>query len=628
MSAHANQTQSPGGAAGPPALSGPGGQGTPGAAGRFVGPKVKPRNTYATVRRLWSYLYRQRAGLLIVALLTVLGSVIGLVSPYLMGKAVDDYLIPHDYPGLVQLCLFMLGFYLLGSLIAWVQSFVMNGLSGRTLQTLRHDVFEKFQQLPLQVFDSRPHGELMSRATNDIENVSNSLNQTVIQLLTSLITIVGSLVMMLRLNLILTVVSLLCIPLMWMATSKITSLSRIAFKEQQQELGALNGFIEETVSGQKVVKAFRREAVTVQQFQDINGKLNRAGIKAQIVSGMVGPTMNFVNNLSFALISAVGGWMAFHDWTTIGVIVSLLNYSRQLNRPINELANQYNLIQSAIAGAERVFELLDMDTEYRKEQTTPAVRSVQGEVVFHDVSFGYSAESPILKQVSFTAKPGDQIALVGPTGAGKTTIVNLLTRFYDIHAGAITIDGVNITQIEKNRLRSKLGMVLQDAYVFSGSIRENIRYGRLEATDEEVEAAAKLANADSFIKRLPHGYDTILTAEGSNLSHGQRQLLTIARTILADPEILILDEATSSIDTRTEMHIQDAMKTLMKGRTSFIIAHRLSTIRDADLILVLSGGQIIEQGTHRQLLAAQGFYYNLYTSQFQKSASASAGETG
>ncbi|MCZ8517041.1 ABC transporter ATP-binding protein [Paenibacillus filicis] len=608
MSEHVNRTQLDSLKVQGPPIGGP---------GRFIGPKVRLKNTYATVRRLWGYLVRQRTGLLIVTFVTLLSSIIGLVGPYLMGRAVDAYIIPKNVAGLVWLCLFMLGFYLLGSMFTCLQNYVMAGVAGRTVQEMRHDIFDKFQQLPLHFFDSRPHGELMSRATNDIENVSNSLNQSVIQLLTSIITLTGSLVMMLRLNLFLTVVSLVSIPLLLVATRKISGLTRNYFKGQQQALGELNGFIEETVSGQKVVKAFRREAVAVKQFQEINNKLNRAGVQAQIVSGMVGPVMNFFNNLSFAFIAAVGGWMVFHDWTTIGVIVSFLNYSKQFNRPINELANQYNMIQSAVAGAERVFEILDMDSEYKSDEER-AFREVRGEVIFHEVSFSYTTESPILKQVSFTANPGDKIALVGPTGAGKTTIVNMLTRFYEIDEGAITIDGLDIRRMGKNRLRSKLGMVLQDAYVFAGSIRENIRYGRPDATDEEVDAATKLANADGFINRLPHGYDTVLTAEGSNLSQGQRQLLTIARTILADPAILILDEATSSVDTRTEMHIQEAMKSLMKGRTSFVIAHRLSTIQDADMIVVLSGGEIVEKGTHRQLLEAQGFYYELYISQFQR----------
>jgi ATP-binding cassette subfamily B protein len=347
----------------------------------------------------------------------------------------------------------------------------------------------------------------------------------------------------------------------------------------------------------------------------MSGELNKVSIKAQIVSGLVGPVMNLINNLDFALIASVGGWMAFKGLATVGVIVSMLNYAKQFSRPISELANQYNLIQSAIAGAERVFEVMDMPSEYIGEQPQELPR-VHGEVIFRDVVFGYQADAPILSGVSFVAKPGEKIALVGPTGAGKTTIVNLLTRFYEMNSGELLIDGRDIRELNKNELRSQLGMVLQDAHVFSGTIRENIRFGRLDATDREVEEAASLANVSGFIARLPHGYDTMLGTDGTSLSHGQRQLLTIARAILADPAILILDEATSSVDTRTEMHIQQAMRTLMQGRTSFVIAHRLSTIQDADRILVIQGGQIAEQGSHEQLLALKGVYHELYNRQF------------
>ncbi|OAB42820.1 ABC transporter ATP-binding protein [Paenibacillus glacialis] len=581
-------------------------------------PKVRPKNTLATLKKLWSYLKRQRTGLIIVYIFTFLSSVISLIGPFLIGKAIDDFIIPKDYNGLLWICLLMLGIYILGSVVTWVQSYVMSGVSQRTVLELRHDLFDKYQSLPLKFFDTHNTGELMSRTTNDIENVSNSLNQSVIQLLTSLITLSGSLVIMLSLNLSLTLVSLITIPLILLATRQISSLTRKYFKGQQKHLGELNGFIEETIQGQKVVTLYRREATEIKRFKTINSQLNAMGTKAQIVAGLVGPVMNAVNNFNFALIAAIGGWMVFKDLTTVGIIVSFLNYSKQFGRPITELANQYNMIQSAVAGAERVFEIMELDSEYTEDQGVATSHDMRGKVQFDNVSFSYRPDAPILQNVSFVANPGEKIALVGPTGAGKTTIVNLLTRFYDINEGRITIDESDIRQMDKNNLRTEVGMVLQDAYVFSGSIRDNIRFGRLDATDEEIIVAAKLANADSFISRLPHGYDMILQAEGSNLSHGQRQLLTIARAILANPSILILDEATSSVDTRTEMHIQEAMKNLMKGRTSFVIAHRLSTIQDADKILVMNGGQIIEQGNHEQLLAAKGFYYELYSSQFRR----------
>ncbi|SDE46496.1 ATP-binding cassette, subfamily B [Paenibacillus sp. UNCCL117] len=601
--------------AGPPLM---GGMGPGGGPGRGPVPKVRAKHTWATVRRLWGYLSRQRGGLITVFLLTLFSSGLALAGPYLIGRAIDEFILAQDRTGLLWLCAGLLTVYALSSVMSWLQAYVMAGVTQQTVMTLRRDLFERFQQLPLQFFDSRTHGELMSRATNDIENVSGTLNQSVTQLVTSLVTIVGSLILMLSLNLTLTLVSLVSIPLVILLTGQITKRTRKLFKSQQTHLGELNGFIEETMTGQKVVKAYRREKPSIRRFGELNDQLNQVGKRAQIVSGMMGPVMNVVNNTSFALIATVGGWMALGGMTTIGVIVSFLNYSKQFSRPINELANQYNLLQSAIAGAERVFEILDMPSEFQEMGKAGQIDKVRGEVVFDRVSFRYQESNPILSDISFTAKPGDTIALVGPTGAGKTTIVNLLTRFYEIQEGTITVDGRNIRELDKSSLRSKLGIVLQDAYLFSDTIIENIRYGKPGASLEEVKAAAKLANADSFIVKLPHGYDTKLMAEGGNLSHGQRQLLTIARAILANPSILILDEATSSVDTRTEMHIQDAMKTLMKGRTSFVIAHRLSTIREADLILVLRGGRIIERGTHQELLDSRGFYHDLYTGQFQQ----------
>ncbi|WP_339248131.1 ABC transporter ATP-binding protein [Paenibacillus sp. FSL F4-0243] len=580
-------------------------------------PIVRAKNQASTIKRIWTYLNRQRFGLIIVYVFTVLNALLSLIGPYLIGKAIDTVVIPHDYQGLIRFCILLIGIYGLGSVVAWVQAYVMTSVSQNTVFELRRDLFSKYQQLPIKFFDTRANGELMSRATNDIESVSSTLNQSVTQLLNSLITLSGSLVIMLMLNVPLTVVSLITIPLVLLASRKIIGLSRTYFRNQQRHLGELGGFIEETISGQKVVKQYSREESEVKRFRKISGELNKVSIKAQIVSGLVGPVMNMINNLGFAIIAGVGGWMAFHNMATVGIIVSFLTYSKQFGRPISDLANQYNLIQSAIAGAERVFEVLEMPSEYGDEESEDLPR-LTGEVVFQDVSFAYKADSPILSGVTFEAKPGEKIALVGPTGAGKTTIVNLLIRFYDLNGGSIRIDGRDIRELDKNALRSQLGMVLQDAHVFSGTIRENIRFGRLDATDLEIEQAAQLANADAFIKRLPHGYETLLNAEGSNLSHGQRQLLTIARAILADPAILILDEATSSVDTRTEMHIQQAMKNLMKGRTSFVIAHRLSTIQDANRILVIQGGGIAEQGSHEELLAMQGAYYELYNTQFKR----------
>ncbi|MEF3302408.1 ABC transporter ATP-binding protein [Paenibacillus sp. GYB003] len=589
----------------------------PGARG--MTPKVRPKRLGPTLKRLWAYLGRQRSGLVAVFAMTALSTGFALIGPYLLGRAIDLYIIPRDYDGLVRLCLTLLGVYVLSAAMSWVQAYVMAGVSQRTVRELRRDMFEHLQKLPLRFFDSKTHGELMSRTTNDIENVSNSLNQSVTQLINSLLTVIGALAFMLGLSVWLTLVSLVTIPLTMFVTGQIAKRTRSHFSAQQKHLGELNGYIEETVTGQKVVKSFNRESEALKQFQTHNESLRAVGIRAQILSGLMGPVNNVINNASFALIAAIGGWMAIGGYTTIGIVVSFLNYSRQFTRPINDLANQFNMIQSAIAGAERVFEVLDSPTEYDRNNAQAAIdRPIRGDVRFENVTFSYKEGVPVLKHVSLAAKPGETIALVGPTGAGKTTIVNLLTRFYDIDEGRIVVDGSDLRDWDKSKLREQLGIVLQDAYLFSDTIRENIRYGRLDATDEEIEAAARLANADGFIRKLPAGYDTLLSAEGANLSQGQRQLITIARAILADPAILILDEATSSVDTRTEMHIQEAMKSLMRGRTSFVIAHRLSTIREADQILVIGGGEIIERGTHQELLERRGFYYELYTSQFKR----------
>ena len=580
--------------------------------------KAKPKNTLQTLRRIWNYLSRYRATLMSVLLATIGATLLSLAAPYLIGYAIDQYIIPHSYDGLLSLCFLLLAVYGGSSVLTWIQQKLVVSASQNTVLDMRRDLFGRLQLLPLRFFDGKTNGELMSRTTNDIENVSSTLSQSVTQLLSSVIMLAGSLAIMLSLNVWLTLLSMVTIPLVLLFTKKVAGFTRRFFSKQQQHLGELNGFIEETVAGQKVVQVYRREQRAAEQFDKMNGELTNASIQAQIYSGTIGPFMNVMNNLSFALIAAVGGWMALHDWTTVGIIVSFLNYSKQFQRPLNELANQFNLLQSAVASAERVFELIDTDTEYEGDGTKQ-LAACSGHVRFDDVSFSYREGHPILSHVSLEAKPGQMIALVGPTGAGKTTIINLLTRFYDIDHGKITIDDANIRELNRNSLRRQLGIVLQDAYVFSDTVRENLRYGRLDASDAEIEQAARLANAHSFISKLPQGYDTPLTAGGGNLSQGQRQLLTISRAVLADPSILILDEATSSIDTRTEMHIQAAMRKLMEGRTSFVIAHRLSTIRQADQILVIADGGIKERGTHDELLEQQGFYYELHMSQFQRS---------
>jgi ATP-binding cassette subfamily B protein len=493
----------------------------------------------------------------------------------------------------------------------------MAGAAQRAIRDIRADLFVKLQTLSLRFFDQRTHGELMSRLTNDIDNVSTVLSESVTQLISSALSIIGVAVMMFIINWKLAIVSLITIPLMVFISRWLAKRTRKGFREQQKYLGDLNGIIEETVTGERVVKAYVREEAVIAEFDVSNQKLRHAATRAQILAGTMGPITNFVNNVGFAVVAGSGGWMAVQGLATVGTIASFINYARQFARPLGSVAQLYNSIQSAVAGAERVFEIIDEVPELQDAQHALPMEKVRGEVAFHNVYFSYETGVPVLKDVSLYAEPGRTIALVGPTGAGKTTIVNLLTRFYDIDSGSIDIDGVDIRQLKKADLRRKLGIVLQDTFLFSDTVMENIRYGRLDATDEEVMAAARLANADTFVHRLPEGYQTPLSERGSNLSQGQRQLLAIARAILADPAILILDEATSSVDTRTEQHIQEAMLRLMEGRTSFVIAHRLSTIREADKILVINFGEIIEQGTHEELLAQKGFYHNLYVSQFK-----------
>lgn len=587
---------------------------------RMMGSGGKAKDTITTLKRLWQYLGRQKAPLTFTFMAVAVSSILTLIGPYLIGLAVDAMVTGRggvDFKRLSLIAAAFLVINVLNSLMGWVQVYYTAGLSQKTLRDLRKDLFAKMQTLSLKFFDRRPHGELMSRLTNDIEMVNNSLSDSVTQLFSSIITVTGSIAMMFYLDPILTLLTLLVVPLGMFATSKVAARSKNYFSAQQRNLAELNGIIEETISGQRVVQAFGKEEKSIQKFNAVNYRLKDSAILAQTFSGLMFPIMNMVNNLSYALVAFAGGWMAVQGMISLGVIAAFLNYSRQFARPINDIANQFNMIQAALAGAERVFEVIDEAPEFEDRPEAHILKNVAGEVVFKNVTFGYSDNLPVLKNINLRAEPGQTIALVGPTGAGKTTIVNLLTRFYDVNSGAIYVDGLDIRQVQKESLRSSLGIVLQDSYLFADTVKENIRYGRLDATDQEVENAARLANAASFILRLPSGFDTMLTDEGGNLSQGQRQLLTIARAILADPAILILDEATSSVDTRTELQIQAAMLSLMKDRTCFVIAHRLSTIRQADQILVINKGEIIERGTHQQLLEAHGFYYALYNSQFK-----------
>lgn len=607
------------------------GQGTPGMGQGFhrrqgmLSSHEKARDTRGALHRIWIYLKGHAPELVMVFLLVVCGTVSSLIGPYLIGMAIDNMGIGAgvvDFPLLAKILVGLLVVYTLGPLITWLQSYIMAALAHVTIQDMRRDLFGKLQTLPVRFFDQRPRGDIMSRLTNDMDNISNTLNHGVTNIFSSIITVLGALTMMVILSPVLTLISLLVVPPGMLLTQRVATRTRRYFLEQQRELGILNGYIEEMISGQRVIKAYAREQKVIQDFNEKNTRLKNVGTLAQIFSGLIFPLMNLINNLSFALVAGVGGYMAVKGTISVGMIAAFLNYSKQLARPINDLANQFNLLQSALAGAERVFEVLDEPPETTGSVEPPdsvhspaSLNQVTGEVEFRNVSFGYEPGQPVLKNINLKALPGQTIALVGPTGSGKTTVVNLLMRFYDPDNGTILIDGRDIGTIPRASLRSALGIVLQDTYLFSGTVQENIRYGRLTATDAQVEAAARMANADPFIQRLPQGYNTVLSDDGGNLSQGQCQLLAIARAILADPAILILDEATSSVDTRTEMHIQQAILSLMRGRTSFVIAHRLSTIRKADQILFIKDGEIVERGNHRELLGAGGFYYELYTSQ-------------
>ncbi len=598
-----------------PAAAPMGGRRGPGPGGRFM-EKPKLKDGKGTILRLLSYLKHVKWHLATALCALLFSSVATLSAPKISGNLIDS-LIGGNYSILWKYGVMLAAVYFIGQAFHWLQQIMLVDVAQKTVRRLRQDLFEKMQKLPLRFFDSQPHGQLMSRLTNDVDNVSMMLGNTLTQLFSGVITLSVSLVMMLSISLPLTITALATIPLSMFVVRKVTKFTGRLFKAQQAALGELNGIVEETVTGARVVKVFGREKQVIEEFNDANDELKEMGTKATILSSIMGPLMNCFNNSSYALVTGIGAFLAVNGVVTIGNIQSFLQYSRQFARPINEIAHQITAIQSALAGAERVFEIMDTEPEPEDASNAYTLNAPSGDVYFDDVTFGYLPEKPILKNVSFHAKPGQTIALVGPTGAGKTTIVNLLMRFYDLDGGKIFIDNRDITSLRRQSLRSCLGMVLQDVYLFAGTVRDNIAYGRLDATEEEIIEAAKLANCHEFITRLPQGYDTPLTEDGGNLSQGQRQLLSIARAILANPAILILDEATSSVDTRTEMKIQQAMLKLMEGRTSFVIAHRLSTIRHADMIMVINGGSIIERGTHAELIEQDGFYAHMLNSQYR-----------
>jgi ATP-binding cassette, subfamily B, multidrug efflux pump len=629
-----------------------GGRGPMGGGGHgpLGGPVQKAKDFRGTLRRLIGYLRSERARLLLVFLLAITSTIFSIVGPKVMGKATtrlgEGILVRYAYFMRLQaaierqmpiavitslrkqpiplfdlkyigtILLIMIGLYIISSLCGFIMAYIMSSVSQNTVYRMRNDVKSKLDRLPLKYFDQRTHGEILSRVTNDMDTIAATLQQSLTQLITSFVTVIGILIMMLSISPVMTLIALFTLPASGIITAIITKNSQKFFKEQQKYLGELNGHVEEMYSGHKIVKAFGHEADSIMKFRAINEQLFSVGWKAQFVSGIIFPVLGFVNNIGYVLICVVGGLLVAKRKIEIGDIQAFIQYTRQFTQPIVQLANIANVLQSTVAAAERVFEVLDEPEQIPDAEPAQRLANPQGEVRFEHVQFGYKDDELLMHDVSIAAHPGHTVAIVGPTGAGKTTLVNLLMRFYEIQGGRITVDGVDIREMARADLRCMFGMVLQDTWLFNGTIRENIAYGRENATEEDIIRAAQAAHAHHFIMTLPDGYATVLNEEASNISQGQKQLLTIARAILADPVILILDEATSNVDTRTEVLIQHAMAKLMENRTSFVIAHRLSTIRDAELILVMDHGTIIEQGTHQGLLAQGGFYADLYNSQF------------
>lgn len=595
--------------------------------GKMTGEKAKDFSD--AVKKLLSYMKKYRVRMAVMMICAIAGTVFNIVGPKIMGKATTELfngLVAKvngtgsiDFGKIGMILVWTLGLYLFSAMFSFIQGFIMTGISNDVSYSLRKDISEKMNRLPLKYYESRTYGEVLSRITNDVDTLQQGLNQSITQLITSVTTLIGVLVMMLSINVWMTLCAVLILPVSMGIISTVMKHSQKYFRQQQQYLGEVNGQVEEIYAGQSIVKAFNKEEAVIDEFQKTNEKLYASAWRSQFFSGMMMPIMQFVGNVGYGMVALLGGFLTIKGAIEVGDIQSFFQYIKNFTQPVQQIAQVTNMMQSAAAASERVFELLEEEEEDQTTENPVKVDdTLKGSVEFDHVSFGYNPNQIIIKDFSAKVKPGQKIAIVGPTGAGKTTMVKLLMRFYDVNSGIIKIDGHNIRDFNRSELRECFGMVLQDTWLFHGTIMENIRYGRLDATDEEVIAAAKAAHAHRFIQTLPDGYQTVLNEEASNVSQGQKQLLTIARAILADNKLLILDEATSSVDTRTEIQIQKAMDNLMRGRTSFVIAHRLSTIRDADLILVMKDGDIIEQGSHEKLLRLGGFYANLYNSQFEK----------
>ncbi|TFB21755.1 ABC transporter ATP-binding protein [Filobacillus milosensis] len=591
-------------------------------ADRVDDPRAKPkvRDWKGTLKRIWGMLMNESLRLLFVFVMVIISSALAILGPLMIGRAVDDFIVKRQVSGLDEVMLGLFFIYVFYSLSMFLQQFIMIGIAQNTVYDLRSQLFNQLHLLPIAFFDKRQFGEIMSRVTNDVDNVSNTLNSSVIQIFSSVLTLVGVIGVLFYLSPILAVVTLSIIPIMVFGMKWITKRTGPLFKIQQKRLGDMNGYIEETISGQKIVKTFSQEDRVTQTFEEKNDSVMRSSFWAAAISGFIPKLMNMLNSFSFAIIALVGGVLVLNEMATVGTIIIFTELARQFTRPLNELSNQFNQLLSAVAGAERVFDIIDEDSEELDEGDAIEIEEPNGHIEFRDVRFSYDEDEEVLKGISFNAKAGETVAFVGHTGAGKTTIINLISRFYNYDSGQILLDGTEIKDIKRSSLRKHMAFVLQDAFLFEGTIRENIRYGRLDATDDEIVKAAKNANAHSFIMKFSEQYDTVLDPDGSGISQGQMQLITIARALLADPTILVLDEATSSIDTVTEIKIQEALQRLMKGRTSFVIAHRLNTIQMADQIIMMEHGQIIEKGTHQSLIKQGGHYADLYQSQLDNLA--------